>query len=109
MHDVQIFTTPILDGLPIKEYRGFVSAKNVRAVNFLRDFLTTFRDIFGGKSESYLEVMDEVQYELIEEIKQQARAVGANAIVGFQLDFENIGSKGKSLLMAFGKGTAVVI
>jgi len=57
MDDVQIFTTPILDGIKIKEYKGIVIVRNVRAVNIIRDFFTAFRDIFGGRSESYQEVM----------------------------------------------------
>ncbi len=104
-----ILTTPIVEGRRIVEYKGLVTAKNVRAVNVIRDFFTAFRDIFGGRSGSYQEVMDDIQRESITEITQEAEALGANAIVGFQLDFDNIGSKNKSLLMAFAKGTAVVL
>jgi uncharacterized protein YbjQ (UPF0145 family) len=53
--------------------------------------------------------MDAVQREVIEEISNEAEKLGANAIIGFQLDFDNIGSKRKSLIMAFAKGTAVVL
>ncbi len=109
MNDVRIFTTPILDGIKIKEYRGFVIARNVRAVNVIRDFFTSFRDIFGGRSESYQEVMKLMQEDVIAEVRAEAARLGANAIVGFSLDYDNIGSKNKSLLMASAKGTAVVI
>ncbi len=109
MNDVQIFTTPILDGIKIKEYKGVVIARNVRAINIVRDFLTNFRDIFGGRSGSYQEVMKSMQDDVIAEAKDEARKLGANAIVGFALDYDNIGSKNKSLLMASAKGTAVVI
>ncbi|MCK5805174.1 MAG: YbjQ family protein [Lentisphaeria bacterium] len=104
-----ILTTPIIEGYQITEYVGLVTAKNVRAVNVIRDFLTSFRDIFGGRSGSYQEVMDEIQREVIAEIGREASDMGANAIIGFSLDFDNVGSKGKSLIMAFAKGTAVVI
>ena len=107
--DIQIFTTPILDGIRIKEYKGMVIARNVRAVNIIRDFFTTFRDIFGGRSQSYQEVMRAMQDDVIAEAKDEARRLGANAIVGFSLDYDNIGSKNKSLLMASAKGTSVVI
>jgi len=107
--DVQIFTTPILDGMPIKEYRGLVIARNVRAINIIRDFFTSFRDIFGGRSGSYQDVMRGMQDEVIAELKEEALRLGANAIVGFSLDYDNIGSKSKSLLMASARGTAVVI
>ncbi|MHC4488702.1 MAG: YbjQ family protein [Planctomycetota bacterium] len=109
MDDVQIFTTPILDGIKIKEYKGIVIARNVRAVNIIRDFFTSFRDIFGGRSESYQEVMKSMQDDVIAEAQDEARKLGANAIVGFALDYDNVGSKNKSLLMASAKGTAVVI
>jgi uncharacterized protein YbjQ (UPF0145 family) len=109
MNDVRIFTTPILDGIKIKEYKGFIIARNVRAVNIIRDFFTSFRDIFGGRSESYQEVMRLMQEDVIAEARQEALRLGANAIVGFNLDYDNVGSKGKSLLMASAKGTAVVI
>jgi len=109
MNDIRIFTTPILDGIKIKEYKGFVIVRNVRAVNVIRDFFTSFRDIFGGRSESYQEVMRLMQNDVIAEAKQEAVRLGANAIVGFNLDYDNVGSKNKSLLMASAKGTAVVI
>ena len=109
MDDVQIFTTPILDGIKIKEYKGIVIARNVRAINIVRDFFTSFRDIFGGRSGSYQEVMKAMQAEVVAEAKEEAKKLGANAIVGFSLDYDNIGSKRKSLLMASAKGTAVVI
>ena len=109
MNDIRIFTTPILDGIKIKEYKGFVIARNVRAVNIIRDFFTSFRDIFGGRSESYQEVMRMMQEDVIAEAKAEATRLVANAIVGFNLDYDNIGSKNKSLLMASAKGTAVVI
>ena len=109
MDDVQIFTTPILDGIKIKEYKGIVIVRNVRAINIVRDFFTSFRDIFGGRSRSFQEVMRSMEDDVIAEAKEEARKLGANAIVAFMLDYDNIGSKGKSLLMASAKGTAVVI
>lgn len=109
MNEVKIFTTPVLDGIKIKEYKGLVVVRNVRAINIVRDFFTSFRDIFGGRSESYQEVMKQMQDDVVAEARQEAISLGANAIVGFLLDYDNVGSKGKSLLMASAKGTAVVI
>ena len=109
MNGIRIFTTPILDGIRIKEYKGLVVVRNVRAINIIRDFLTIFRDIFGGRSGAYQEVMKSMQDDVIAEAKEEAIRLGANAIVGFSLDYDNIGSKRKSLLMASAKGTAVVI
>jgi len=109
MNDIQIFTTPILDGIKIRQYKGIVIVRNVRAVNVIRDFFTSFRDIFGGRSESYQEVMKLMQNDVIAEAKGEAMRLGANAIVGFTLDYDNVGSKNKSLVMASARGTAVVI
>ncbi len=109
INNVIIFTTPILDGIKIIEYKGLVTARSVRAINVVRDFFTSFRDLFGGRSGSYQDVMDSMQEEVINELKKRAQEVGANAIIGFQLGYDNIGSKRKSLLMAHTRGTAVVI
>lgn len=109
MTDIPILTTPIIEGALITEYKGIVTARNVRAVNVIRDFFTAFRDFFGGRSESYQDVMIDMEREVFQEIRDDARQLGANAVIGFTLDFDNIGSKNKSLLMAHGKGTAVVI
>jgi uncharacterized protein YbjQ (UPF0145 family) len=109
MDDIKIFTTPILDGIRIKEYKDIVIERNVRAVNIIRDFFTSFRDIFGGRSGSYQDVMKSMQDEVIAEAKEEARRLGANAIVGFSLDYDNVGSKSKSLVMVCAKGTAVVL
>ena len=109
MSEVRIFTSPILDGIKIAEYKGLVTAKNVRAINLFRDFFTGFRDVFGGRSGSYQSVMKDMENEVSQEIRREAGELGANAIVGFRIDFENIGSKGRSLLLAFAQGTAAVI
>lgn len=109
MDDVKIFTTPILDGIRIKEYKDIVIVRNVRAVNIIRDLFTSVRDIFGGRSASYQQVMKSMQDEVIVEAKEEARKLGANAIVDFSLDYDNVGSKSKSLVMVCAKGTAVVI
>ena len=109
MEDVQIFTTPILDGINIRQYKGMVMVRNVRAMSVVHDILTRIRDFFGGRSGSYQDVMKSMQDEVIAEAKEEARRLGANAIVGFSLDYDNVGSKSKSLVMAYAKGTAVVI
>lgn len=106
---MEILTTPIVEGRRIVEYKGLVMAKNVRAVNIIRDFFTGFRDLFGGRSVSYQRVIDDMQREVLAEIVHEAERVGGNAIIGFQLDFENVASKNKSLIMAVAKGTAVVL
>ena len=109
MNDVEIYTTPTIEGRRIREYKGLVVARNVRAVNIVRDLFTAIRDVFGGRSGSYEKVMRDIQEQAVAEIKEEARQRGANAIVGFRLDFDNISSKGTSLLMATASGTAVLV
>jgi uncharacterized protein YbjQ (UPF0145 family) len=103
-----ITTTHTLQDQAIIEYKGVISAKNVRGINVLRDFLTSFRDFFGGRSGSYQDVMTAMEQELLGELQQQAMSMGANAIIGLTIDFDNVGAKNKSLLMAYAKGTAIV-
>ena len=109
MSNIPILTAPVLEGAKITEYKGLVTARNVRGVNVIRDFFTAFRDFFGGRSGSYEDVMADMEAEVLQEIAAQAQQLGGNAVIAFTLDFDNIGSKNKSLLMAHGKGTAVVI
>ena len=103
-----ITTTPILEGCPIKEYKGIVTVETIIAANMFRDIAAGFRDIFGGRSGSYETVIREAKETAIRELEKKAEAQGANAIVGFAIDYETMG-KGASLLMAAARGTAVVI
>jgi uncharacterized protein YbjQ (UPF0145 family) len=105
MEDVKIFTTPILDGIQIKEYKGIVLVRNVSAINVIKDLMTRVRDFVGGRSGSYQAEMKKIEQSVIDEAKQQALELGANAIVDFKLDFDSI----DTLLMASAKGTAVII
>jgi uncharacterized protein YbjQ (UPF0145 family) len=105
MDEVRIFTTPLLDGIQIKEYRGIIIVRNVSAINVIKDLMTRVRDFVGGRSGSYQAAMKQMEESVIKEAKQQALERGANAIVDFKLDFDSI----DTLLMASAKGTAVVI
>jgi len=102
-----IVTTPILDGVEIEEYLGPVVVRTIRAVNVIRDLLTSFRDIFGGRSGSYQDVVDDMYRDLMLELRRHAEKMGATAIIGLRVDFESIGAKRKSLIMAVAQGTAV--
>lgn len=103
-----ITTTHTLQDKKIVEYKGLISSKNVRGINVIRDFLTSFRDFFGGRSGSYQDVMTAMEAELLRELQNQASTLGANAVIGVTIDFDNVGSKNKSLIMAYAKGTAVI-
>jgi uncharacterized protein YbjQ (UPF0145 family) len=105
MGDIRIFTTPILDGIKITEYKGIVIVRNVSAINIVKDLMTRVRDVVGGRSGSYQQAMKKMQEEVLAEVKAEAEEKGANAIVDFSLDYDSI----DGLLMASAKGTAVVI
>ena len=103
-----ITTTPTIEGRPIKEYKGIVTGETIIGANFLKDFLAGIRDFIGGRSGAYEKVLREGKETSIQEMKQHAEALGANAIVGIDLDYETVG-QGGSMLMVTCSGTAVVI
>ena len=105
MDDINIFSTPLLDGISIKEYKGLVIVRNVRAMSIVYDWLTRIRDIFGGRSGSYQNIMKTMEEEVLAEARENARKQGGNAIIDFKLDFDGI----EGLVMATGQGMAVVI
>src|SRR3972149_145903 len=84
-------TTPVLDGVEIQEYLGPVVVRNVRAINIVRDFFTSIRDIFGGRSGAYQEVIDDMYREVLEDVRDRAESMGANAVIGLRIDFESVG------------------
>ena len=103
-----ITTTPTIEGRPIKEYKGIVTGETIIGANFIKDFLAGIRDFIGGRSAAYEKVLREGKKTSIQEMMQRAEALGANAIVGIDLDYETVG-QGGSMLMVTCSGTAVVI
>lgn len=101
-----IVTTPTLEGRPIVEYYGLVSGEAIIGANAFKDLKASFRDIVGGRSNSYEKVLREAKETALKELEEAARKLGANAVVGVDLDFETIGANG-SMLMAIATGTAV--
>lgn len=99
-------TTPAIEGRNIQQYLGIVSAEVIIGANFFKDILGGLRDIFGGRSGTYEKVMSEAKQNAIAELEQKAQALGANAVVGVDLDFETVGANG-SMLMVIATGTAV--
>ena len=103
-----ITTTPNIEGHPIKEYKGLVTGETIIGANFLKDFLAGITDFFGGRSSSYEAVLAKAKDVALREMQDRAAAMGANAIVGIDLDYEVLG-KEHSMLMVTSSGTAVVI
>lgn len=108
MKEMIITTTPTLEGKPIVEYLGLVSGEAILGANIFRDFLAGIRDIVGGRSAAYEEELRKAKDIAITEMVQQARELGANAIVGVDLDYETIQvGSGGGMLMVSASGTAV--
>jgi len=101
-------TTPSIEGKPIKEYLGIVTGETIIGANAIKDFMAGLTDFFGGRSSTYEKVLIEAKNTALSEIQQRARQMGANAIVGIDLDYETLGAN-SGMLMVTVSGTAVVI
>ncbi len=103
-----VTTTPSVEGKTIVDYRGIVFGEVVSGVNFVRDFAASFSNFFGGRSGSYEEELVQARQNAIREMEQRAREVGANAVVGVDIDYEVLGAD-NGMLMVTASGTAVVV
>ncbi len=103
-----VTTTPTFDGKKISEYKGVVFGEVIAGVNFVKDFLAGITDIFGGRSGSYENELIRAREEAIKEMIGRAYQLGANAIVGMDVDYEVLGQNG-SMLMVSVSGTAVIV
>lgn len=101
-------TTPTIEGKPIQQYIGIVTAETIIGANIFKDLFAGIRDIVGGRSGTYERVIEEARQSALAELQQKAQTMGANAVVGIDLDFETVGSGG-SMLMVVATGTAVRI
>ena len=106
--DMLLSTTPTIEGSPIREYKGVVTGETIIGANVFKDFMAGLRDFFGGRSGTYEKVLAEAKDTSLSEMAERARQLGANAVVGIDLDYETIG-QGNSMLMVTCSGTAVVI
>ena len=103
-----VTTTPIIEGKRIIRYYGIVSGETIIGANVFRDFLAGIRDFVGGRSGAYEEVLRQAKDTAIREMEEQAARLGANAVIGVDLDYETVGGSG-SMLMVTAPGTAVTI
>ncbi|MBR5062795.1 MAG: heavy metal-binding domain-containing protein [Prevotella sp.] len=101
-------TTPTIEGRPIRDYKGVVTGETIIGANFFKDFMAGIRDIVGGRSGAYEKVLREAKDSSMKEMEERAAAMGANAVVGIDIDYETIG-QGNSMLMVAVSGTAVVL
>ncbi len=102
-----IATTSHLDGHRVVRYLGLVSGEAILGANLFKDVFAGVRDIVGGRSSAYEQELRRAKEIATEEMIDQARALGANAVIGVDLDYETIG-KGGGMLMVSGSGTAIV-
>ncbi len=105
-----VSTTPTLQGRDIVDYRGIVTGEAILGTNIFRDFFASIRDVIGGRSGSYEKVLNDARQTAINEMIQQARDMGANAVVGVDIDYESISQgQGDAMLMVSAAGTAVLV
>jgi len=103
-----VTTTPTIEGHTIAEYKGIVTGETIIGANFVKDFFAGIRDVVGGRSGSYEKVLRKAKDTSLHEMEERAAALGANAIVGVDIDYETIGAN-SSMMMVSASGTAVVI
>ena len=101
-------TTPSIEGHPVKSYIGVVTGETIIGANVIKDFMAGLTDFFGGRSSTYENVLREAKDAALKEMGERAAAMGANAVLGIDVDYETIGASG-SMLMVAASGTAVVI
>ena len=103
-----VLTTPSIEGKKITQYFGLVSGEAILGANIFKDLFAGIRDIVGGRSAAYEKELKQAKEIAIDEMKAQARALNANAIIGVDLDYETIQvGQGGGMLMVSASGTAV--
>ncbi len=101
-------TTPSLEGKSITEYKGIVVGEAILGANIFKDLFAGIRDIIGGRSGAYERELAKAREIAMAELSENARAVGANAVVGIDIDYEVVGPNGGMLMVSI-SGTAVVV
>lgn len=101
-----ITTTSTVEGHPVQQYFGLVTGEVIAGANLVRDIFASVTDIFGGRSGKYEEVLGRAREQAMAEMRERAAAMGANAVIGVDIDYEVLGKAG-SMLMVSVSGTAV--
>ncbi|HAS74038.1 MAG TPA: putative heavy metal-binding protein [Clostridiales bacterium UBA8960] len=103
-----VTTTPTVEGSRIVAYKGIVFGEVINGIDFIKDFAAGLTNFFGGRSNSYEGELIQAREDAIKEMKMRASEIGANAIVGIDIDYEVLG-QANNMLMVTASGTAVVI
>jgi len=101
-------TTNAIEGRPVREYLGIVTGEVIVGANLFRDLFASVRDIVGGRSGAYEDVLQRAREQAIGEMRMRAATLGGNAVVGVDLDYEVLG-KENGMLMVVANGTAVTL
>ena len=108
MTAVLVTTTPSVEGRRITDYRGIVTGEAIMGANIFKDLFAGIRDIVGGRSATYERELRRAREMAMAEVMQSAAELGANAVVGVDIDYETVGTNA-SMLMVTVSGTAVVV
>ena len=103
-----VTTTNHVEGRPVQRYCGIVTGEVIVGANLFRDLFASIRDIVGGRSGAYEEVLARARDQALGEMRQRAASLGGNAVIGVDLDYEVLGAKG-SMLMVSATGTVVYV
>ena len=101
-----VTTTQNIEGRKVAEYRGIVVGEAIMGANVVRDFFAQITDVVGGRSGAYESKLQDARDTALNELEQRAAALGADAVLGVDLDYEVVGD---SMLMVSASGTAVVL
>ncbi|MBL1378296.1 heavy metal-binding domain-containing protein [Zobellella iuensis] len=101
-------TTPSIEGKRIRKYCGVVAGEAILGANLFKDLFANIRDLVGGRSATYERELQRARDLALQELEQKARALGANAVVGIDLDYEVLGQN-NGMLMVSASGTAVIV
>ena len=103
-----VTTTPNIEGAEIAEYFGIVTGEAILGANIFRDLFASIRDVVGGRAAAYENELGEARRLALEEMEAEAQSLGADAVVGVDLDYEAISvGRGGNMLMVTASGTAV--
>ena len=108
MAAVLVTTTPSVEGRRITDYKGIVTGEAIMGANIFKDLFAGIRDIVGGRSATYERELRRAREMAMAEVMQSAAELGANAVVGVDIDYETVGTNA-SMLMVTVSGTAVVV
>ena len=103
-----VTTTPGVEGRPIRDYLGIVTGEVIVGANIFKDIFAGIRDIVGGRAGAYESTVRDARNQAFDELRAEAGRLGANAVVGIDIDYEVVG-QGGSMLMVSVSGTAVRI